>query len=401
MMFDDDFWTDASGAEYEVMPGRYASKARLNGVDRMIAVMEIGRNICFGGKGGGSAPTPDPLIGQAAMKNAELGEDWLRFAREQFNVGNIRQEELDALTESVIKQQMATQDETNAWAREDRTRTKEVFQPLQDEFIKAAREYDTPAKQAQAAAEARADVVKSMGLQSQANSRQMARMGINPNSGRFQEQNRLDNLNTALASAGAQNAARTQMRDKALALKGDAINIGSGLPSSAAAAYGLGMNAGNSATGNAVQANGNWRANVGIVGQGMQGAMQGYANQGNILNSLYGNQVNAWAAQQQANATSAAGLGQLVGTGIGAYAALSDARTKTIIKPAGELPNGIKLYLFEYKPEFREKWGDGQYIGVIAQEVEKVVPEAVTEGNDGYKVVDYRKVVDFENGVGA
>ncbi len=400
-MFDDDFWTDASGAEYEVMPGRYASKARLNGVDRMIAVMEIGRNICFGGKGGGSAPTPDPLIGQAAMKNAELGEDWLRFAREQFNVGNIRQEELDALTESVIKQQMATQDETNAWAREDRTRTKEVFQPLQDEFIKAAREYDTPAKQAQAAAEARADVVKSMGLQSQANSRQMARMGINPNSGRFQEQNRLDNLNTALASAGAQNAARTQMRDKALALKGDAINIGSGLPSSAAAAYGLGMNAGNSATGNAVQANGNWRANVGIVGQGMQGAMQGYANQGNILNSLYGNQVNAWAAQQQANATSAAGLGQLVGTGIGAYAALSDARTKTIIKPAGELPNGIKLYLFEYKPEFREKWGDGQYIGVIAQEVEKVVPEAVTEGNDGYKVVDYRKVVDFENGVGA
>ena len=400
-MFDDDFWTDASGAEYEVMPGRYASKARLKGMDRMIAVMEIGRNICFGGKGGGSAPTPDPLIGQAAMKNAELGEDWLRFAREQFNVGNIRQEELDALTESVIKQQMATQDETNAWAREDRTRTKEVFQPLQDEFIKAAREYDTPAKQAQAAAEARADVVKSMGLQSQANSRQMARMGINPNSGRFQEQNRLDNLNTALASAGAQNAARTQMRDKALALKGDAINIGSGLPSSAAAAYGLGMNAGNSATGNAVQANGNWRANVGIVGQGMQGAMQGYANQGNILNSLYGNQVNAWAAQQQANATSAAGLGQLVGTGIGAYAALSDARTKTIIKPAGELPNGIKLYLFEYKPEFRATWGDGQYIGVIAQEVEKVVPEAVTEGNDGYKVVDYRKVVDFENGVGA
>ena len=401
MMFDDDFWTDASGAEYEVMPGRYASKARLKGMDRMIAVMEIGRNICFGGKGGGSAPTPDPLIGQAAMKNAELGEDWLRFAREQFNVGNIRQEELDALTESVTKQQMATQDETNAWAREDRTRTKEVFQPLQDEFIQAAREYDTPEKQAQAAAEARADVVKSMGLQSQANSRQMARMGINPNSGRFQEQNRLDNLNTALASAGAQNAARTQVRDKALALKGDAINIGSGLPSSAAAAYGLGMNAGNSATGNAVQANGNWLANVGIVGQGMQGAMQGYANQGNILNSLYGNQVNAWAAQQQANSTSAAGLGQLIGTGIGAYAALSDSRTKTIIKPAGELPNGIKLYLFEYKPEFREKWGDGQYIGVIAQEVEKVVPEAVTEGDDGYKVVDYRKVVEFENEVDA
>ena len=399
-MFDDDFWTDASSAEYEVMPGRYASKARLKGLDRKIALMEIGRNVCFG-KGGGSAPSPDPNIGIAALKNAEVGEQWLRFAEEQFKVGNIRQEELDALTKSVIEQQMATQDETNTWAREDRARSKSVFQPLQDQFIQEAQSYASEDRQAKAAAEARADVVQSMGLQSQANNRQMARMGINPNSGRYQEQTRLDNLNTALASAGAQNSARTQMRDKALALKADAINIGSGLPSSAAAAYGLGMNAGNSATGNAVQANGNWRANVGIMGQGMQGAMQGYSNQSNILNSLYGNQVNAWAAKQQANSASAAGFGQLLGTGIGAYAALSDERTKTIIKQVGQLANGIKVYEFEYKPEFREKWGEGRHIGVIAQEVEKVIPDAVTVGDDGYKVVDYNKVFGTEKEVDA
>ena len=317
-MFDDDFWTDASSAEYEVMPGRYASKARLKGLDRKIAVMEIGRNICFGGKGGGSAPSPDPQIGQAALKNAALGEDWLKFAQEQFKVGNIRQEELDALTESVIKQQMATQDETNAWAREDRARSKSVFQPLQDEFIAEASNYGSEANQERAAAEAGADVVQAMGLQSQINNRNMARMGINPNSGRFQEQTRLDNLNTALARAGAQNAARTQTRDKGLSLKGDAINIGAGLPSSAAAAYGIGLNAGNSATGNSVQANGQWRANQSVMGQGFGGAMQGYANQGNMLNSLYGNQVQAWQAQQQANATSSAGIGSMVGTIAGA-----------------------------------------------------------------------------------
>ena len=398
----DDFWGDANSVEFELAPGVMSRGNRLKGLDRKIMVMEVGRHICFGGKGGGSAPAPDPLIGQAALKNAQLGEDWLTFARDQFKVGNIRQEELDALTESVIKQQMATQEDTNAWAREDRARTKTVFQPLQDEFINEARNYGSEERQAQAASEARADVVKAMDTQRQSNMRQMARMGINPNSGRFQEQTRLDNLNTALASAGAQNAARTQVRDKGLALKADAINIGSGLPSSAASAYGLGLNAGNAATGNAVQANGNWRGNVGIMGQGMQGAMQGYANQGNILNSLYGNQVNAWAAQQQANATSAAGIGQLFGTGIGAYAALgSDERIKTIIKPVGQLPNGINLYLFEYKPEFKEKWGDGEYIGVIAQEVEKIIPDAVTEGDDGYKVVNYRMVANFENEVKA
>lgn len=394
MMFDD-FWGDANSVEFELAPGVMSRGNRLKGLDRKIMVMEVGRHICFGGKGGGSAPAPDPRIGEAALKNAQLGEDWLSFAQEQFKVGNIRQEDLDALTESVIKQQMATQDETNAWAREDRNRTKTVFQPLQDEFIKTAKEYDSPEKQAQAAAEARADVVKAMDLQRQANTRQMARMGINPNSGRFQEQNRLDNLNTALASAGAQNAARTQVRDKGLALKADAINIGSGLASSTAAAYGLGLNAGNAATGNSVQANSNWRANVGIVGQGMQGAMQGYANQGNMLNSLYGNQLNAWSAQQQANATSAAGIGSLIGT-IGGAAIACDARIKTSVQRIGTLDNGIPIYSFEYQEPYKDTWGHGTKIGPMAHEVEAVLPGAVHEHPDGYKVVDMEMVAQFK-----
>lgn len=355
------------------------------------------------GKSSSPAPAPDPNIGIAALKNAQIGEDWLKFAREQFDVGNVRQEELDALTKAVIDQQMQTQGETNAWAREDRDRTKSVFQPLQNEFVEEASAYGSKARQEEAASEARADVVQAMGIQSEANSRQMARMGINPNSGRFQEQNRLDNLNTALASAGAQNSARTQLRDKALALKGDAINIGAGLPSSAAAAYGIGMNAGNSATGNAVQANGNWRANVGIVGQGMQGAMQGYANQGNILNSLYGNQINAWAAQQQADSASAAGLGSMIGTiggaaltgGTGSLAAKlfagSDIRIKTNIKQIGTLNNGIKLYSFEYVDDYKH-FGSGMQIGCIAQEVEQIMPEAVGEMPDGMKYVNYSMV---------
>ena len=319
MMFEDDFWSDANSVEFEVAPGLFSRRARMmKGVSRKIAVMEIGRNICFGGKGGGGAPSPDPQIGQAAIKNAQIGEEWLSFAREQFDVGNIRQEELDALTRDVIEQQMNTQDETNAWAREDRQRTKDVFQPLQNEFIEEARTYDSEARQNEAAAEAGADVRQAFDLQGQVNNRNMARMGINPNSGRYQEQIRLDGVNAATATAGASNSARRQVRDRGLMLKADAINMGSGLPSSTAAAYGIGLNAGNSATGNSTQANQNWRGNIGIMGQGMGGAMQGYSNQANILNNLYGNQVNAWSAQQQANAASSAGIGSMVGTIAGA-----------------------------------------------------------------------------------
>lgn len=320
-----DFWTEAGAPEFEIAPGHMSYRHELGKrLDVQIARHMVGRNICFGGKGGGggSAPAPDPAIGAAAMKNAQIGEDWLNFAKEQFAVGNTRQNEMDALTNNVIGQQLNTQDQQNKWALEDRTRYKDVFQPLQDEFVNTAKNYDSPEKQAEAAAEAKADVMSAANQQQQVNMRTMASMGLNPASGRFQGQARADNLNTALSAAGAQNAARQTVRDKALALKADAINIGSGLPSQSAAAAGLGLNAGNSATGNSAQANGNWRANVGIMGQGFGGAQQGYANQANVLNNLYGNQVQQWSAQQQANSTSAAGTGQLVGSLAGTGAML-------------------------------------------------------------------------------
>lgn len=319
-----DFWTEADSPELEIAPGHMSRRTRAERKhDILLGLHAAGRHVCFGGKGGGgSAPAPDPQIGAAAMKNAALGEQWLKFAQEQFKVGNERQEDMDALTDKVIKQQMSTQDQQSKWALEDRNRYQTVFQPLQDEFVNTAKNYDSAERQAQVASEAKADVMKSADLQGQINQRQMASMGLNPASGRFQGQVRSDNLNTALASAGAQNSARQTVRDKALALKADAINIGAGLPSQSAAAASLGLNAGNSATGNSAQANGNWRANVGIMGQGFQGAMQGYANQGNMLNNLYGNQLQAWSAQQQANATSAAGTGQLVGSLVGTGAML-------------------------------------------------------------------------------
>lgn len=272
----------------------------------------------MGKSSGGSAPAPDPQIGAAALKNAELGESWLKFAQDQFADGNKRQAVTDTLTGKVIDQQLATQDQANAWATEDRARTKTVFQPMQDEFIAEAKGYDTPEKQAEAAAAAQADIQKAAATQRGVATRNMASMGINPNSGRFAGVARAMDTDTALASAGAGNAARQQVRDKGLAMRADSINMGSGLPSSTAAAYGIGTQAGNSAVGNNGAANQSFNQNGSVMSQGFGGAMQGYNSQGSILNNLYGNQVNAWQAQQQANATSSAGIGSMVGTIAGA-----------------------------------------------------------------------------------
>ncbi|AFN39135.1 virion structural protein [Burkholderia phage BcepMigl] len=274
-------------------------------------------------KDAGSPPPPDPNIGNAALEEMQLGRDWLSFAKDQFNVGNVRQQELDDMTRRVTEQQLATQDQANQWATEDRQRYKDVFQPLQDEYIQTAKNYDSPERQEQMAAEAKADVQQSARQAADANTRQMASMGINPASGRFQGVTRAQDTLTALNSAGAANTARQQVRDKALALKADAINLGNGLPSQAASSAGLGLNAGNSATGNAGAANANWRANVGIVGQGYGGAMQGVGGGAGILNQQYGNQVSIWQSQQQAAAQNASGLmgglGTIAGAGIMAF----------------------------------------------------------------------------------
>jgi hypothetical protein len=64
----------------------------------------------------------------------------------------------------------------------------------------------------------------------------------------------------------------------------------------------------------------------------------------------------------------------------------SDIRVKRDIVELGQLSNGIHLYRFRYK------WADQRYVGVIAQEVRKIVPGAVLIGSDGYLRVDYSKL---------
>jgi hypothetical protein len=67
----------------------------------------------------------------------------------------------------------------------------------------------------------------------------------------------------------------------------------------------------------------------------------------------------------------------------------SDRHTKENIVEIGTHPLGIGLYLFGYKSGFRQQWGCGRQFGVMADEVETVMPEAVSVHPDGYKTVNY------------
>ena len=65
----------------------------------------------------------------------------------------------------------------------------------------------------------------------------------------------------------------------------------------------------------------------------------------------------------------------------------SDARLKQDIAPLVRLGNGLELYRFRYKGSDRTL-----YVGVMAQEVQKIDPSAVSHDRDGYLLVDYDRI---------
>jgi len=64
----------------------------------------------------------------------------------------------------------------------------------------------------------------------------------------------------------------------------------------------------------------------------------------------------------------------------------SDIALKHDVVLLGHLANGLGYYRFSYIGS------DKTYVGVMAQEVERVAPNAVTRGSDGYLRVYYDKL---------
>ena len=470
--------------------------------------------LIFGGKGGGSAPSPDPNIGIAALKNAELGEEWLAWAREQAATSEERQTPIDELSKQVTEQQMATQDLANKWAQEDRDiqegyrdkydqwadedrqtgqdyreqfagigqealdqaaryedifgqtaedqraqsqefmdqareqnefareqqqRYRDTFVPVEDRLAEDAMNWDSPERQAEMAAQARADVLNSAQAQQQAQNRQMASMGIDPRSGRAAGIDSATALTTALSSAGAQNQARDLTRQQGVALRGQAAGVGqaaaglgqnasqianqtsglgqqasslamqadaaghsalqqgqnmqlqannlglaaSGVGNTAAslgmgnqgAGYtglGTGLSAGSSALGGQLSANQAYNQGQSVMNQGFGGAMQGYQNQANTLNNLYQSQLQGWQAQQQANNNMWGGIGNLVGTGIGAAATIFSSKKvkkdKKKVNGALDAVNDMPVEKWKYKDGVAD---GGEHIGPYAEDFKK------------------------------
>jgi hypothetical protein len=122
---------------------------------------------------------------------------------------------------------------------------------------------------------------------------------------------------------------------------------------------------------------------LGLFGQGIQGmpALIGR----NTVEEKFGSPLGALGdATKLAGALASGGYFNPA-----APAAPSDERLKENIKKIGKSKNGHNLYTWDWNDRAKELGVNSPTTGVIAQEIIKYMPEAVTKHADGYYMVNY------------
>ena len=76
---------------------------------------------------------------------------------------------------------------------------------------------------------------------------------------------------------------------------------------------------------------------------------------------------------------------------LGDFGKNSDMRLKENIEHIGT-QNGHNIYTWKWNSLARSLGIESETVGVMAQEVQKTNPEAITEDENGYLLVDYKKL---------
>ena len=280
---------------------------------------------------GKKAPAPDPRIGEAAIRSAELGEQYLTFMRDQSAV-------------------------TNRWADEDRRRYQSVFEPLQDQFIAEAQGYDSPERRAQMGREAVGDVRQQFATGRQQEERRLAAMGVRPDSGRSMDSMQRDRNAESLAAAGAQNIARRNVEDMGRNLRAGAVNMGAGFAVNPGTSIGLSNAA---------------------AGAGFQGAMVGQQQKSGTLLGQHDAQIRAWSGSQQMLGSTLGGIGM----GLGAFFSSKDVKEKKRQpKSALDAVRKMPVEEWQYKPGVADG-GARRHVGPYAEDF-----QAATGMGDGQQI---------------
>ena len=181
----------------------------------------------------------------------------------------------------------------------------------------------------------------------------------------------------AKARSYAGNAVSTAAKQEGVQARANAVNMLAGNGPMASGLATTGAQIGGQAT-NIVNAGAKG------VNSGLSAAGQIFGQMGKQASSLWNEQAQSKFASDKAAADSNA---ETWGTVISVVAmvAMSDRRLKRNVARIGRTPKGTPLYRFNYIGS------DAVYIGPMADEVERTIPEAVRDIG-GFKAVDYSMI---------
>lgn len=244
-----------------------------------------------------SEPPPQPagvdtaavIASQRAMHDEELG-----LARDQFAWSKDLSERQLATNNRVVDQQMRIADANEGRAADQWGEYRNTWRPVEREYAKRIMEFDTPERRERNAAEASADVTRAYDVAAGNRRRQMMGFGIDPGSGRFQEQERMTELDRAKNATGAATVARRNTELQGISLLQGGSQFGRNLPSTGIAADNTALSGANSAAGTNAQG-------INAAINSRNAALPWYAAAGGALNqagglgqAYYGNTVRGY-----------------------------------------------------------------------------------------------------------
>jgi hypothetical protein len=264
-------------------------------------------------------------------------------------------------------------------------RYKKLGIPAEDRYYKMVDDYSAPEEQERQATRALGDMKTAEAGQQQQLARQFSGLGIDPSSPAAMSARTDVAFKNAAAEAGAATRARDAAKTLGMQLTSDAANFGRGGASGVLAAAG---GAGASSSAGLSGATGA----AGVAPGGASGVNAGF----NTGVSAIGNNLSAFTSRANAITQKPSGLaglgaltGQLGAAAMGPGAFTSDRRLKKHTDRMVELAHGIWLWAFRYLWDADDA---PLRFGYMADEVERVFPDAVLVGPGGYKLVDYSKV---------
>jgi len=246
--------------------------------------------LCMGGKGSAPAPDYTPLA-QASKESAEimaaLGREQLDFAKQQY-------QDNMPLFEDLVKQQLDIGEQSKAQAEDYYRYMIENQRPVEAALNADAMASGGEAAQEAAAGKAMVDASTGYTGALMTAARTGARFGYDP--AKIAATAGGTGLNAASMVAAGANVAREQEKQLGFAKKMDVAGLYRGLPGASSGAYGMALNAGNSAGANAqapgAQYQGGMAAGASTIGAGRQmyqGGLQGVLNaQTSVYNNSQG-----------------------------------------------------------------------------------------------------------------